>query len=398
MPFSFTKMESLEHDSYEELDDSSEPESPIDKLDVLEEIKDEIKRQIDKAIEVVSQVIGDDEEATDAVEETTDLIDETVEQTENLILLHKVIKEYGVSEPILKLVDFNGSFRKAVEAQRPGSSFESLSSTPDFGELKVACEAALLESIQRGAKTVWAFIRKLAAKIRDWFGTAADYFISCNKQVKAVNAKLSNISPAAEKKARFKVRMSGRDFEAFVAHYAKLTSGIAVGAVNIAREAERNLVSAPENEVDSVLLNLKEQFAKSLSGLVDRGKYKPQIKAKLLSTDSEKTTGWSVALIRDQARNIERIAVNLSRQKNLGRQIAKPIDDLAAQIQNIARKDDRAAPKIVNAIGSLASFVSGAYLVEMSSLKILIQTWLTVARAYISADAQNSETQESEKR
>jgi len=103
-------------------------------------------------------------------------------------------------------------------------------------------------------------------------------------------------------------------------------------------------------------------------------------------------------LIKDQARHIERIAVNLSRQKNLGRQIAKPIDDLAVQIQNIARKDDRSAPQIVNAIGSLASFVTGAYLVEMSNLKTLIQTWLTVARAYISADAQNSETQESEKR
>jgi len=62
--------------------------------------------------------------------------------------------------------------------------------------------------------------------------------------------------------------MSGRDFEAYVSHYANLTSSIVAGAVDIARESERNLASASENEVDSILLSLKEQFSKSLSGLV----------------------------------------------------------------------------------------------------------------------------------
>jgi len=66
----------------------------IDSLDVLEEVKDKIKNLFDEAIEEISEITCDDEDTTDAVEETTDLIDETVEQTESLILLHKVIKEY----------------------------------------------------------------------------------------------------------------------------------------------------------------------------------------------------------------------------------------------------------------------------------------------------------------
>ncbi|GHV56334.1 hypothetical protein FACS189460_0910 [Deltaproteobacteria bacterium] len=189
MLFNFAKMEAIEEELQEEVEPVTE-ESPVDNLDVTDEVKEEIKEIIEEAVEEVAEVITEGEAASDEVEETTTQIEETVEQVESLMLLYNVIQEHGVSAPIVKLIDANGSFRKAVGDSNPSVSFESLSSTPDFGELKVACENKLMESIKSGAKTLWELIQKCINSITENISKFVNYVKNVTAKAEATQRKL----------------------------------------------------------------------------------------------------------------------------------------------------------------------------------------------------------------
>ncbi|GHV56337.1 hypothetical protein FACS189460_0920 [Deltaproteobacteria bacterium] len=385
MLFSFARLEALETDASEIEETSSG--SPLERLEVPEAIKEEIQEIIEEAVEETTKIITEAEIALDEAESAASRVEETVEQTESLLLLYKVIQEHGVSAPVIQLIDANGSFRQAVRRSNPRVSFEGLSNTPDYGELKVACESAILENLQKGVKAVQEFIRKLVAKIRAWFLQTGELCGSYARQIQAAREKLGDISAESSKKVVFKARLTGQDFEKLAQHYAKLTSSFAAAAANLAKEAERELVAADEEQLADILLKLKEKLAQAFSGSVEDGRYKAQIQTKLLAVGSEKSSGWSLGLVKAQGRHVEQIALNLARQRNIGQQIAKPLDDLGLQIQHLARKNERSTAKVITALGQLASFVAHAYLAEMNGVKMVILTWLMAARAYIQAES-----------
>ena len=219
MYFNFAKLESIDQDS-EDLEPTT-TESALDNLDVTDEIKDEIENIIEEAVEEAVDLIKEGEAIADEVVATTSTVEDIVETTESLMLLYNVIQEHGVSAPIIKLVDANGAFRKAVHSAHPNLSFESLSSTPDFGELKVACENALLTNIKKAAEAAWKYIKKLAAKIRDGFLNVINIFLSYQKQFDYLKKKLAdlNLTPEQEKTVKIDVPLDMKTFESFLKRF-----------------------------------------------------------------------------------------------------------------------------------------------------------------------------------
>ena len=355
---------------------------------MTDEVKEEIKEIIEEAVEEVAEVITEGETAQDEVEETTTQIDETVEQTESLMLLYNVIRENGVSAPIIKLIDANGSFRKAVSSDHPTVSFESLSTTPDFGELKVACEATIMENIKKGVNAVWEFIKKIARKIRDYVIAFINYFISYETQFNRLEPQIKELalSPGQEKSANIKevVKLSKEKFEKLITDASRggsVGDKLAKIMDDVVGDVKARIIAKNSNDFNETLLSMKENVARQLGGNIKDGKFKSSVDP-TEESDSDKGKGWSVKLVQEY-KDKTKLAIRNITKKNatqFAKIMTKPLDDLAEEAKKL-EKDENASAK-ATAIGKLASFMSSTYMSSLIPFKVAIDSWIKAARSY----------------
>ncbi|MDR2410103.1 MAG: hypothetical protein LBE13_18620 [Bacteroidales bacterium] len=382
--FSFAKLEAIQEE-IESTTSSSETESKVDELDISEDVKDEIKDIIEEAVGDVVETIEEGNSASDEVAETTTQLDETTEQTENLMLLYDVIKEHGISKPILALCDTNGSFRQACRRNDPSVSFESLTITPSFGiEQKVA-----LETIKESLSSAWETVKKLIAKVIIFIKNLAlkiiDVFRNKAKIIKSLSTALDEIKDAGidNELLKFSVPMTGKQLITYLEDFkgkfltTEFDETIAEFKTNIPTTDEdfksriSSVIKDSPFTYDNGKLSInKKEFGKG-PGSHESG-----------SGTSFGPDYWSLSQLKSINKNINNLANEAVGEKKQTEKVIKALNDFK---DSVGKKNDETSKKQVPYASKLISFVSKFISLTFKYNNELMTTYITVARAYLNA-------------
>jgi hypothetical protein len=403
--FNFAKLEALQEEIESTTPDDG-AESKVDDLDVSSDVKEEIKDIIEEAVSEVVETVEEGESAAGEVEDTTTQLDEVTEQTENLILLYRVIKQHGISQPILELMDSNGSFRKACKSHNYSVSFESLSVTPSFGlEQQVALET-IGETFRSGLET----IKKLIAKIITFIKKAAASFISMfkdkTKLVKALNDKLQKVTKSDN--VNFKVSMTGEEFK----KEAETAAEDAPKLEATLTKTMQDYISSPPTTDDEYNALLSKIFSSKTYDIKEgrlvtkkntsstTNEYGPD-KFKLSDakdggkhmvtyvTDLGNSNEQSKTLVKGLDQFITDIKSNLDKLSAesliLLEAAAEPANSHVKSAETSAKAFDKDHNQaLLKYAQKLISFISSSYVkIKFADSKRLISTFITVARAYV---------------
>jgi hypothetical protein len=196
--FDFAKLEALEQEAEESTAEPSETDTAVDNLDVSSDVKEEIKDIIEDATANVITKVEEIHDTTTELRKISKLTDKFIDYHGSLLLISSNIKKYGLSRPILDLIDSENKLR---------ISSESLTDTPTH---TYTCTIAL-ESIGDKLKDAKNYIVNLLKKfwnwIKDLFTKVKNFFFDKKKKTEQIGKDLKQI----EEKSKDKPQTSKTD-------------------------------------------------------------------------------------------------------------------------------------------------------------------------------------------
>jgi hypothetical protein len=381
--FNFHKLEAIQEEVDAVDESTSDTDSKVDELDVSEDVKDEIKDIIEEAVGEVVETIEEGEAASDEVDETTTQLEETTEQTENLMLLYDVIEKHGLSAPILALCDANGSFRRACRSNNSSVSFESLTATPSFGiEQSVA-----LETIKESLSNAWETTKKIIAKIiifiKNMANKVIDVFRNKVSLVESLSKELTEVKEQNIDKdlLKFSVNIDGKSFTDACNGFN--SKDLLTHTNSLVKDFETAKIKEA-TDYDAYVLKLVSSIN---SALPESCKYKYENGKLSWNPTFDSSYGPSKWSLKDAQSNGKKMIEFVKTSAGVKPELVaytKTIDALQKKLETQSAKNADAG-KMATMAGKFSGFISRFIQVTLKEMNIVVNTYITVARAYLNA-------------